>query len=432
MTSEPPKMGKPEKGTGTMGSVTTDGELSDQETPITQKAEFLGGQGEKLAAALELPSGPPRAFALFAHCFSCSKDIKAAREIARALRSCGYAVLRFDFTGLGASEGDFANTNFSSNVEDLISAADYLRRDFSAPALLIGHSLGGAAAIVAAGQIPEVKGVVTIGAPAEAAHVVQHIGEKRSEIEEKGAATVTLAGRPFTIKKQFLEDLEQDRVGVAAATLDKPYLIMHAPLDQTVGVENATKLFIAAKHPKSFVSLDTADHLLSNAEDAQYAAQVIAAWAERFLPPVESSAPLQSSALPPFSDGAAAQTIPGRALAVALSVDGHPMTIDASQAEGGDNLGPNPTRTVEAALAACAVMTMRMYANRKGWDVSAMRVEVVRAVGEDAHVARTLQKTLFLEGDLTDDQRQRLKEIADKCPVHRMVTEGVRVTSSLG
>ncbi len=411
--------------------------------PETAKAEFEGGQGETLAAALELPRGTPRAYALFAHCFSCSKDIKAARDIARALRELGFAVLRFDFTGLGASEGDFANTNFSSNVEDLVSAADYLRREFSAPSLLIGHSLGGAAAIVAATRVPEVKGVATIGAPAEAAHVVQHIGEKRAEIEAKGAATVSLAGRPFTIKKQFLEDLEQNRVGAAAAALNKPLLIMHAPFDQTVGIENATRLFVAAKHPKSFVSLDTADHLLSKSADTRYAAQVIASWAERFIPTLghddqrEDTAPnqpgnLAGAAPAPVMGGASAQTVPGKALAVSLSVDGHPMVIDASKGEGGDDLGPNPTRTVEGALAACAVMTMKMYAARKKWDLKAAQVIVKRAEGEDAHVSRTLHKTIFLEGDLDDAQRQRLKEIADKCPVHRMVTEGVSVTSSIG
>ncbi|MHA7873024.1 MAG: alpha/beta hydrolase family protein, partial [Hyphococcus sp.] len=249
----------------------------------TRKTEFRSAGGDKLAAALELPVGAPRAFALFAHCFSCSKDIKAAREIARALRSEGFAVLRFDFTGLGASEGDFANTNFSSNVEDLVSAADFLRTEFDAPSILIGHSLGGAAVIAAAQNIPEAKGVAVIGAPAHAAHVVAQIGDKRDEIEARGVATVQLAGRPFTIKKQFLDDLESQNVLKSAASLKKPLLVMHAPLDETVGIENATEIFVAAKHPKSFVSLDTADHLLSTPEDARYAARVLAAWAGRYI-----------------------------------------------------------------------------------------------------------------------------------------------------
>ena len=249
----------------------------------TRKTEFQSAGGEKLAAALELPNGPPRAYALFAHCFTCSKDIKAAREIAKALRGCGFAVLRFDFTGLGSSEGDFANTNFSSNVGDLVSAADFLRKEFEAPSIIIGHSLGGAAAIVAASEIPETKGVAVIGAPAEADHVALQIKEQEDEIRQNGVATVQLAGRPFAIKSQFLDDLAGQNVLDRAASLKKPLLIMHAPLDETVGVENATKIFVAAKHPKSFFSLDTADHLLSRAEDARYAANVLAAWAERYL-----------------------------------------------------------------------------------------------------------------------------------------------------
>ncbi|MEQ8751689.1 MAG: alpha/beta fold hydrolase, partial [Amphiplicatus sp.] len=250
----------------------------------TAKAQFEGSQGAKLSAALELPNGKPRAFALFAHCFSCTKDIKAARDISRALRGEGFAVLRFDFTGLGSSEGDFANTNFSSNIGDLVKAADFLRREFEAPQILIGHSFGGAAALVAALEIPEAKAVATIAAPADAAHVLAHIGDKRAEIEANGLATVSLSGRPFTIKKQFLDDLDSERVTKAAAALKRPLLILHAPLDQTVGVENATKIFLAAKHPKSFVSLDTADHLLRDEKDGRYAAAIIAAWASRYVP----------------------------------------------------------------------------------------------------------------------------------------------------
>lgn len=407
----------------------------------TRKATFGGSDGANLSALLELPRGTPRAYALFAHCFSCSKDIKAAREIARTLRADGFAVLRFDFTGLGMSEGEFANTNFSSNVEDLVRAAGFLRDEFEAPSILIGHSLGGAAAIVAAHDIPEVKGVAVIGAPAEAAHVLAHIGEERAEIEARGEATVKLAGRPFTIRKQFLDDLENARVTDAVATLKKPFLVMHAPLDETVGIENATKLFVQAKHPKSFVSLDTADHLLSRNDDARYAARVLAAWAGRFIdggpaaPAVEPPA-TQSAATHPddlyMRGGAHARSIDGRALGVALSVDGHAMTIDAGADEGGDDLGPNPTRTVEGALAACAVMTMALYARRKNWPLAGSDVVVRRAPGADAHTARTLEKTITLRGDLDASQQARLREIADKCPVHRMLAEEVTIISRDG
>ncbi|WP_375205593.1 bifunctional alpha/beta hydrolase/OsmC family protein [Hyphococcus sp.] len=401
-------------------------------TGETTKTEFKGAGGEALAAALDLPA-KPRAYALFAHCFSCSKDIKAAREIARALRAEGFAVMRFDFTGLGASEGDFANTNFSSNVDDLVAAADYLRETYEAPSILIGHSLGGAAAIVAAGRIPEVKGVATIGAPAEADHVAMQIAEHRDEIERKGKATVKLAGRPFTIKKQFLDDLEKQDVLACAAKLKKPLLLMHAPLDTTVGVDNATRIFVAAKHPKSFISLDTADHLLSNPDDARYAASVLAAWAGRYI----GAAPhaLATSLAPPFAGGALASTVEGEPFAVALSIDGHPMLIDAGVEDGGHDLGPNPTRTVEAALAACGVMTIRMYARRKKWDVKSVEIRIRpgKAEGEagDSHAPKVLEKELRLEGELDEAQRARLLEIADKCPVHRMLTGGVTVNSRI-
>ncbi len=397
-------------------------------TGETTKTEFKGASGEALAAALDLPA-KPRAYALFAHCFSCSKDIKAAREIARALRAEGFAVMRFDFTGLGASEGEFANTNFSSNVDDLVAAADFLRETYEAPSIIIGHSLGGAAAIVAATRIPEVKGVATIAAPAEADHVAMQIAEHRDEIEEKGMATVSLAGRPFTIKKQFLDDLEKQDVLACAATLKKPLLIMHAPFDQTVGVDNATKIFVAAKHPKSFVSLDSADHLLSDPADARYAASVLAAWAGRYI----GAAPhaLETKPAPQFTGGALARTVEGEPLAVELSIDGHPMMIDASAADGGHDLGPNPTRTVEGALAACGVMTIKMYARRKKWDVKSVEIRIRRGPSGDSHAPKVLEKEVALEGDLDEAQRARLLEIADKCPVHRMLTDGVTVNSRI-
>ncbi|WP_411819714.1 alpha/beta fold hydrolase [Hyphococcus formosus] len=404
-------------------------------TGETKKTEFKAKGGQTLAAALELPAQKPRAFALFAHCFSCTKDIKSARELARALRAAGFAVLRFDFTGLGSSEGDFSNTNFSSNIDDLVSAADYLRTTYSAPSLIIGHSLGGAAALVAAERIPEIKGVAVIGAPAEADHVALQIGESRKEIEEKGRATVKLAGRPFTIKKQFLDDLADQNVLESAANLKKPLLIMHAPRDQTVGIENATKIFVAAKHPKSFVSLDTADHLLTNPKDAHYAASVLEAWAGRFIdaPTNETAgAPSeQAQTAPAYKGGALAQTIAGEPLAVALSIDGHPMVIDAGAEDGGHDLGPNPTRTLEAALAACGVMTIKMYARRKKWDVESAEIRIRRGQSEDSHVPHVLEKELHLTGNLDETQRARLLEIADKCPVHRVLTQGVSVNSRI-
>lgn len=395
----------------------------------SEKTNFKGGAGAKLSGALELPRGKPVAFALFAHCFSCSKDIRAAREIARALRDCGFAVLRFDFAGLGASEGDFSDTNFSSNVADLVAAADYLRREFEAPKILIGHSLGGAAALVAATGIAEIKGVAVIGAPAEASHVEHQFGEKRAEIMREGEAQVPLAGRNFTIKRQFIEDAERADVLGAVARLRRPLLILQAPRDEIVGIDNAGKIFAAARHPKSFVSLDDADHLLSDPADARYAAGVIAAWATRYIG--AEQAEIAIGALPKFSGGARAELIQGRRYAAAMSIDGHSWVIDADVADGGDGLGPNPTRVVEAALAACGVITMKMYAERKGWPLTGASAVVRRAEGTDAHASRRLDKAVALQGPLDDEQRARLAEIADRCPVQRIVSEGVTIHSVL-
>ena len=399
----------------------------------TRKAEFEGATGEKLAAALEMPVGKPRAYALFAHCFTCSKDIKAAREIARALRREGIAVLRFDFTGLGGSHGDFANTNFSTNVGDLLNAASFLRLEFEAPSILIGHSLGGAAVLSAAAEIDEVKGVAVIGAPSSADHVTAQFGSARDKIASEGVAEVSLAGRPFSITKQFLDDISGQNVLDRVKALKKPLLVMHAPLDQTVGIDNATEIFIAAKHPKSFISLDTADHLLSNSDDAQYAASVLAAWASRYLggDGMLGDRHKAQPQTPTVKGSALAQNVGGEALAVSLSIDGHPMIIDASEADGGSNLGPNPTRTVEAALAACGVMTIKMYARRKGWDVGAVEVTVKRGASENAHSPYLLEKIVSISGDLDDEQTNRVLEIADKCPVHKMLAHGVTVNSRI-
>lgn len=248
-----------------------------------KKFEFKGSQGHMLAARLDEPEGEIKAYALFAHCFTCTKDIYAASRIAKTLTNNGIAVVRFDFTGLGSSEGDFANTNFTSNVEDLVKAADYMRAEMQAPKILIGHSLGGAAVLVAAGSIPEIKAVTTLGAPADSAHVAHNFSEKRDEIIEKGEAEVCLVGRPFKIKKQFIDDIESQNMQVAIQNMNKALMVMHAPLDQTVGIENAEIIFKAAKHPKSFISLDDADHLISRKEDAEYAGNVIAQWAARYI-----------------------------------------------------------------------------------------------------------------------------------------------------
>jgi uncharacterized protein len=248
-----------------------------------ERFEFPGAQGQMLAARLDMPVGAPRAYALFAHCFTCGKDIFAASRIAQALTGHGIAVLRFDFTGLGASEGEFANTNFSSNLDDLVAAADHLRKTYEAPALLIGHSLGGAAVLAAASLIPEVRGIVTIGAPSDPSHVTSQFSADVDRIAEEGEAVVQLAGRPFRIKRQFLEDVAEQRLLDKIAHLGRALMVMHSPVDRTVEINNATHIFAVAKHPKSFVSLDDADHLLTRRSDALYVADVIAAWSQRYI-----------------------------------------------------------------------------------------------------------------------------------------------------
>ena len=400
----------------------------------SEKLTFPGAGGEMLAARLELPAGPPRAYALFAHCFTCTKDIFAAARIAGALAEQGIAVLRFDFTGLGASEGDFANTNFSSNVGDLVRAADYLRETRQAPKLIIGHSLGGAAVLAAAGQVPEAVAVATIGAPAEPAHVAHHFTEAREEIEAAGEAEVLLVGRPFRIKKQFLEDIEAQRLEAAIAGMKKALIVFHAPRDETVGIENAGKIFTAAKHPKSFVSLDDADHLLSRKEDAIYVAEVLGAWAARYL------GNDGKAAAPRAKDGTVVveETGEGR-FTQAIAAGPHQLRADEPESYGGLDSGPSPYDLVLAGLGACTSMTIRMYAEHKNLSLETVRVtlthEKIHAVDcaecetKEGKIDR-IERTIEITGDLDESQRQRMLAIADRCPVHRTLESEVQVVTT--
>lgn len=402
----------------------------------TGRVEFPGAEGQMLAARIDMPGHLPRAWALFAHCFSCSKDVHAASRVARQLVARGLGVMRFDFTGLGHSEGDFANTNFSTNVQDLIAAAEWLGAETSGPHLLIGHSLGGAAAIVAASRIDSVTAVATIGAPADAVHVLKSFDNRVEEIEAQGKAEVHLAGRPFTIKRQFIEDVRGTSVRDAVAALRKPLLILHAPRDETVGIENATRLFLAARHPKSFISLDTADHLLSRPGEGQYAADAIAGWAERYLPPLP--VPLIA---PPAPDGAPIHVSEtGRSpFEMALRIDGHSLLADEPVSIGGHDAGPDPYELVSAALGACTAMTLRLYASHKGWPLEHVSVSLshVKSHAEDCENCEKGRKvdlftrTIHVQGDLDAEQKARLLEIADKCPVHKTLMEPVLVETRL-
>jgi uncharacterized OsmC-like protein/pimeloyl-ACP methyl ester carboxylesterase len=401
----------------------------------TERFQFTGVGGHQLAAALDLPEREPVAYALFAHCFTCGKDVLAARRIATALAAKGIAVLRFDFTGLGSSEGDFANSTFSSNVADLVRAADHLRETRKAPALLIGHSLGGAAILAAAGQIPEAKAVVTIAAPSDPAHVTGLFKDRIEDIRKHGQVEVQLAGRPFQIKREFLDDIAEHGLMAHVAKLHKALLIMHSPTDDTVGIDNATHIFLAAKHPKSFVSLAGADHLLSGKRDASYVADVIAAWAERYLDPVMAEPTAELGEAP--RNVVVRETRNGK-FQQTVSIGPHRMLADEPVAAGGEDTGPGPYDFVLAGLGACTSMTMRMYADRKSLPLERVTVTLKHSKihAEDCADCETragmldqIDRTIAMEGALDAEQRKKLMEIADKCPVHRTLTSEIHIVT---
>jgi len=374
--------------------------------------------------------------ALFAHCFTCSKDIPAARRIAARLAGLGIAVLRFDFTGLGHSQGEFANTHFSSNVGDLVAAARHLEGLGKAPALLIGHSLGGAAVLAAAADIPSAKAVVTIGAPADPSHVIHNFGCKIDEIRAAGEAQVSLAGRSFTIRRAFLDDVSAARLMPAIAGLKRALLVLHGPRDQTVGIENAGEIFLAAKHPKSFVTLDDADHLLSRAEDAEYAAEVIAAWARRYLDLKDD--PARPGA--PEGIVRVSEADPAGFLQDVAVGPKHHLLADEPAAYGGTDAGPGPYQLLSAGLGACTSMTVRMYARRKGWplehvavDISHDKIHAQDCADCPDKTAKidVFQRTIRLDGPLDADQRAKLMAIADRCPVHRTMEGTIKIETVL-
>ena len=399
----------------------------------TERFQFEGEGGHQLAAALDLPDREPIAYALFAHCFTCGKDVLAARRIALALAEKGIAVLRFDFTGLGSSEGDFANSTFSSNVADLVHAADHLRATRQAPALLIGHSLGGAAILAAAEKIPETHAVITIAAPSDPNHVTGMFKDRIEEIRQNGRAEVSLAGRPFPITREFLDDIAEHELMRHVTGLHKALLVMHAPTDDTVGIDNATRIFIAAKHPKSFVSLADADHLLSDKRDTAYAAEVIAAWASRYI---GSTAPAQAT-----SSGEAPRQVVVREtrnskLQQTVTIGPHRLVADEPVAVGGEDTGPGPYDFLLTALGACTSMTMRLYADRKALPLDRVTVTLrhSKIYAKDCEECETregmldqIDRVIGMEGALDADQRKRLLEIADKCPVHRTLTSEIRI-----
>src|ERR1700730_15001724 len=378
----------------------------------TERFQFTSSEEHQLPASLDLPEREPLAYALFAHCFTCGKDVLAAKRIAVALAAKGIAVLRFDFTGLGSSEGEFANSTFSSNVADLVRAADHLRKVRKAPAILIGQSLGGAAILAAAGQIPDARAVATIAAPSDPAHVTGLFKDRIADIRTQGKIEVSLAGRPFQIKREFLDDIAEQNLMAHVTGLHRALLIMHAPNDDTVGVDNATRIFVAARHPKSFVSLAGADHLLSGRRH-----------------PAHGKAP-RSVVVQETRDSKFQQTI---------AVGPHRLLADEPVAAGGEDTGPGPYDLVLAGLGACTSMTMRMYAERKSPPLERVTVTLnhSKIQAEDCAECETrvgmldqIDRVIGMEGALDAEQRQKLMEIADKCPVHRTLTSEIHIVTS--
>jgi uncharacterized OsmC-like protein/alpha-beta hydrolase superfamily lysophospholipase len=400
-----------------------------------ERFDFSNADGLRLAGLLDNPPGEARAYALFAHCFTCGKDVHAARRIAEGLNALGIAVLRFDFTGLGSSEGEFANTTFSSNVADLVAAADQLRRVKRAPAILIGHSLGGAAVLAAAAAVPEARAVVTIAAPSDPAHVTGLFKDRLAEIEADGEVEVTLSGRPFRIRRAFLEDVAEQELSGRIAALRKALLIFHAPTDEIVGIDNSSRIFAAARHPKSFVSLAGADHLLSRRSDATYVANVIAAWAERYL-----DMGSQETASEPGDSGRVTVREAGQGrFQQEITAGVHRLVADEPVASGGADSGPNPYDLLLAALGACTAMTLRLYAERKALPLDRVTVKLRHAKIHAADCAACetkegmidhIERGIVLQGALDADMRARLLEIADKCPVHRTLTNEVDIATT--
>ena len=398
----------------------------------TEHLTFPGASGAMLAARLDLPPARhPHAIALFAHCFTCSKDLGSAVRISRALADAGIGVLRFDFTGLGESDGDFDDTGFSSNVADLVAAAAYLEREWEAPTLLVGHSFGGAAVLHAAAELPSVRAVVTIAAPFDLEHVRRLFADVEDEIATQGRATVTLAERPFTITREFIDDLQQDSMASVLGDLGRPLLVMHSPVDEQVGVENAALVFEAAKHPKSYVSLDDADHLLTDDAMAQWAGHVIAAWAARWL------APAAGEEEQPVGDRVVTRT--HDRYRTEIQARGHTFLADEPIKAGGNDEGPTPYDLLNAALGACTGMTLRMYADRKKWPLEEVVVHLrhskIHVSDADAEKPGAkidqIEREIEVLGELDDEQRARLLEIANRCPVHRTLEGDIHVVSKL-
>ncbi len=391
---------------------------------MIESLQFEGAAGRRLAGRLESPHGQVRGWALFAHCFTCGKDNLAAVRIARTLAGKGIGVLRFDFAGIGQSEGEFAETSFSSNVEDLVAASRAMAEEGRPVGLLIGHSLGGAAVLAAAGQCSTVRAVVTINAPFDVAHALQQFAPADLEkIEREGMAEVRLADRPFRVGRALVESLRGQEQGQRIASLHRPLLVLHAPTDNLVSLDHATRIYSAARHPKSFISLDRADHLLTGGADAARAAQLIAAWADAYVE--------EAADAPQPTDVEAVETGRGK-FEVEIRTGRHLMFADEPTDFGGLDNGPSPFQLVSAAVAACMTMTVRLYADRKGWPVRRIRAGVGHSRDDGESPRDRFDVRVSFDGALDEEQHDKLLEIARKCPVHRLISDGARFSVIAG
>ena len=394
------------------------------------KLEIQNNKGYKLQAYFELPANQkPSYYAIFAHCFTCTSTLNAVKNISRALTNHGFAVVRFDFTGLGKSEGEFADSHFSANVSDLLAVNTYLEENYKAPSLLVGHSLGGAAVITAASKLENIKAVATIGAPATVNHVTKLFSHGLDDVQQKGDVTVNIGGRPFKINQEFVDDFSETNLPEITKNLRKPLLIMHAPFDAIVGIENAEKLYQNAHHPKSFISLDGADHLLSNSRDSMYVGNMIGNWVERFFDSQENT----------MLDTEGEQLVAHLNLrddnfTTSIQTKKHAFIADEPDSVGGDDFGPSPYDYLSAGLAACTVMTLKLYAERKKWDLQEVYAYITYSKKHSDDLMLNmdkpkrmdhLKKRLKFVGNLNEDQKNRLQEIASKCPVHKTLQSEV-------
>jgi uncharacterized OsmC-like protein/pimeloyl-ACP methyl ester carboxylesterase len=394
------------------------------------KLNIKNDKGFTLHAYLELPANQkPNHYAIFAHCFTCTSSLSAVKNISRALTNYGFGVVRFDFTGLGKSEGEFADSHFSANVEDLIAVSDYMFSNYKAPSLLIGHSLGGAAVISAAAKLENIKAVATIGAPATISHVTNLFSHGIDEIKDKGEVEVNIGGRPFKINNEFIDDFSKTDLLSIVKNIRKPMLILHSPTDTIVGIKNAEQLYQQAHHPKSFVSLDNADHLLSKSEDSNYAGNMIGVWVQRYFNAQENEM-LETKG----EQLVGHLNLLENNFTTSIQTKKHTMIADEPASAGGDDFGPSPYEYLNAGLVACTAMTLKLYAQRKNWDLQEVFVYVTHSRKHSDDLGIEVNKPSYLDhiskklkfvGNLDETQKQRLKEIASKCPVHKTIASEV-------